>query len=239
MKVLQIDFFFDSLARPVFAYTSILSMTESPRTDSATLAVNANQPKSKCVVWCSGALAAVALSAAIAVNLPDRVKLLGLFPLVWAGLLGVVLHWWADETRVSIHGWPTLLSGLLIAAGEVGIVLGGWSLYGAELQREFEKVPSFETVLTTQRKTDSQAKMKVKSSEPDARERLEREYDAKIQERRAVLMQLTTYLSRRLQKLGDFASPYPEIFWACEILLGTAVGVWCFQRVSLSRSTAP
>lgn len=215
-------------------------MTDSPRTVSADLVVDVNPTRPKPVAWCIGALAVIALSAAIAINLPERVKLLGLFPLIWAGFLGTALHWWADENFVSVRGWPTLLTGLLIAAGEVGIVLGGWMLYRAELQRQFDATPemSFETAVVAQRDAGSRTKMPAQPLKSDVSEQQELGLSAEIQERRAVLMQLPTFLFRRLQRVGELASPYPEIFWACEILLGTAVGVWCFQRVSLSRPTA-
>ncbi|MDB5389186.1 MAG: Tryptophanyl-tRNA synthetase [Planctomycetaceae bacterium] len=187
------------------------------------------------LVWCLGAVAGVALSAAICVNLPDRVKLLGLFPLIWGGGMGFGLRWWADEQKFPIRGWPTILASLLIAAGEVGLVLGGWILYREGLQRQFAKVPS----MSVEDLVDSQLAAKSKpindSESTKARRQMELELDAIVRERRIVQLQFSTFLYRRIQRLGDFSTPWPEVFWGCEIAFGTLAGVWCLKYGSLSR----
>lgn len=184
------------------------------------------------LAWFFGAIAAVTLSAAIAVNFPDRIKSLGLLPIIWAGLIGFGLRWWADESQVSIRGWPTILSLLLIAAGEVGILLGGWAVYRSHLLRKFKKHPtiSLEDLATSRGRVDSVEKDKSTSDESAVRRQQEAEHDAKIWKRRQEQLQLSTFLHYRLLRLGSFSTPWPEIFCGVEIICGTFVGVWCFRK---------
>jgi len=41
---------------------------------------------------------------------------------------------------------------------------------------------------------------------------------------------LQTYLNRRVEMLGNWPTPWPELFWALELSLGTAGAVWIATR---------
>jgi hypothetical protein len=207
-------------------------------TDQPVLANSPILQRPQTAVWCLGAIAGVALWAAIGANLPDRIKLLGLFPLIWAGLTGIGLRWFADEMHISVRIWAVLLVGTLIAAGEAGMVLGGWTLYCAELQKQFEKTPqmSMGDLMDSKRANQSKAGDDSQSEAAKMRQQMEQELDARILERRAVQGQLATYLYRRIQRLGDVSSPWPEVFWGCEIVFGSLIGIWCFKHGHLGRA---
>ena len=89
--------------------------------------------------WLLGIVVATALAAILAVQLPDRAKLLGLFPMIWGGLLGFGFAWWAGECRVRIARWGYAAAFLLLATGEATIVFQAWQLYQFELRQQFSR----------------------------------------------------------------------------------------------------
>lgn len=199
-------------------------------TDSQAPLKSTIPPRPRPFVWCLGAIVGVALATAISVNLPDRIKLLGLFPLIWGGLIGIGLKWWADEMELPIRGWPTMLSGLLLAAGEIGMVLGGWLVYRVELRRQFDKQPAVSIDELVLSKRGGQSALPAQSEAVAARRKMEQELDASIRERQTAQLQFSTFLYRRIHRLGDLSTPWPEVFWGCEIVFGTLAGVWCLRN---------
>ena len=175
---------------------------------------------SRPLAWVAGAIVGVSLAVVLAVQLPDRTKLLGLFPLVWAGSVGWGLGWWAVECQLRITRVVILAAGLLIGCGEAGIVLQAWRAYQSELRQQFQRDPSAgfakqveQTSSTGQSPEEIKLRMQLLAE-------LER-----VRSRRRQALQLTTFLQRRLRKLGDLSTPWPELFFAGEIVLGSLFGV--------------
>ncbi len=83
-------------------------------------------PRPRPLAWFVGVVVGTALAAILAVQLPDRAKLLGLFPLIWGGLLGLGYAWWAGECRLKLSRWVYCVAWLLLASGEAGIVYQAW-----------------------------------------------------------------------------------------------------------------
>jgi len=213
-------------------------MSELPIPESAS---NPAQ-RSRTLDWCLGAVVICGLGTMIGVFLPSRLKLLGLFPIFWGGLIGIGFRWLADELNVKRRNWSTLLVGFFVFATEVGMVLGGWMIYRSDLQRHFDKIPALQSpslmpepnLRMNQINEPTAMTPEIESAEDGVRRNLEAEIDARIRDRRRVQLELSTYLYRRILRLGDFSSPWPEFFWGSEIVFGTFAGVWCWKNVKVS-----
>jgi hypothetical protein len=170
--------------------------------------------------WFAGVLVATALAAVLAVQLPDRAKLLGLFPLIWGGIMGWGYAWWGGECQVKRSLWISIAAFLLIAAGEAAIVYQAWQIYQTDLRQQFSKDPAAGLV----KQAEQVPTENVKPEEQALRKQLLAEFE-RVRQRRRETLGLSTFLQRRLRKLGDISSPWPEIFYAGEILLGGLAGL--------------
>ncbi len=160
------------------------------------------------------------LFALLAARLPKEVKLLGLFPLMWGAVAGWGLSCWANECQVRNRSWLFVAVFVLLAAGETGIVCQAWQVYRSDLRQQFARDPSSSFAKQAQ-------ELAVKEQQPHQIE-LSRLFQAdaeRVQALRRQALGLSTFLNRRLSERGDLSQPLPEIFFACEILLGSACGL--------------
>ena len=186
--------------------------------------------------WSAGAVVVTALAAVLAVQLPDRAKLLGLFPLIWGGLLGWGYAWWGGECRIRLARWVYIAAFLMIATGEAAIVYQAWQIYQTDLRQQFSRDPAAGLV----QQAEQVPAENVKPEEQELRKQLLAEFE-RVRQRRRETLGLPTFLQRRLRKLGDISSPWPEIFYASEILLGSLAGLavlrfTCRSNLSFGRS---
>ena len=188
--------------------------------DSTHPAFPANNSVPRPWVWLTGVVIGTALAAILAVQLPERAKLLGLFPLVWGGLLGLGYAWWAVECRVKLLHWGYGAAWLLLAAGEAGIVYQAWQHYQYRLQQQFSRDPAAGIVRQAEQSPvdDSQ------QANIESRKQLLAEFE-RVRQRRRHALGLSTFLQRRLRKLGDIPQPWPKLFYAGEILFGSLTGL--------------
>lgn len=206
-------------------------MSDSPSENSQPVSQPVLHPRP--VVWLLGAVLGTALFAALAAHLPDRAKLLGLFPLIWGAAAGVGLSWWATECRLKMSPAILMVSWLIVATGEAGIVLEAWRVHRSELQRQFSKDPSSGFI--------AQAKKSEVTSDKPEEVAMQNQFLAeldRVRQSRKQSLSLTAFLYRRLKKLGDLPQPWPEIFWGGEILLGGLCAVGIMRRQG-STSTLP
>ncbi|MES2788406.1 MAG: hypothetical protein V4719_02210 [Planctomycetota bacterium] len=172
------------------------------------------------LAWLAGVVVGTALAAVLAVQLPDRAKLLGLFPLIWGGMVGLGYGWWAGECRLRVSRWIYLLAFLLLAAGEAGIVYQAWQRYQLELRQQFTRDPA-----AGMAKQAEQAPVETDNPEQlELRKQLLAEFE-RVRQRRREALGLSEFLQRRLRKLGNIPQPWPELFYAGEILLGSLAGL--------------
>ena len=117
-------------------------MTEVPAAEPS----SASPLAPRVVAWLFSSLACTVLAIVVGINLPARVKLLGLFALCWAGLLGIGLRWLADASSMKPQSWSHVVVALLSAGLEISIVFGGWMQYRSQLQKQIAAVPSLESM---------------------------------------------------------------------------------------------
>jgi len=204
--------------------------------------------------WLGATVVVVLLATVCGVVLPSRIKLLGLFPLAWGAAVGCGVRYLADRFHVKSTGWRTVVVLVGLAAGEAGIVLGGWGLYRFDLRKQFDRIPSlgFPSADLLQGKADLPKEKAGSTGEnqstedyriPSAKNSLERheqeaELEAKVLERQQIQLQLGTFLYRRILRLGEFPAPWPYLFWLSEILFGTWAGFWCWKNVRMQETSA-
>lgn len=184
------------------------------------------------LAWLLGSVVGIVLFAVLAAHVPDRAKLLGLFPLIWGAVAGAGLRWWANECHLVSPRWLLGISCLLLATGEAGIVAESWRVHRADLQRQFDSDPSAGFVRQAQ-KQGAQSPEKAKdSTEAALQKQLQAEME-RVRELRRYARSLPAFLQRRLKKLGDLPQPWPELFWAGEIVLGSLCGMWVLNQMGL------
>ena len=197
-----------------------IAIVSGTRMSESTLSPPPSNPAPRRLAWFAGVIIGTALAAVLAVQLPDRAKLLGLFPLIWGGLIGWGYAWWGRECRIRLSRWVCAAAILLLAAGEAGIVCQAWRLYQIELRQQFSRDPAAGFV----KQAEQTPVASDKPEEVALRKQLQAELE-RVRQRRQDALGLSTFLQRRLRKLGDLPQPWPELFYAGEILLGSVVGL--------------
>ena len=103
----------------------------------------------------------------------------------------------------------TLIAGVLLAALQIGMTIESWRLYVEDRRKEY-----FEDTKRGLRKPL---------------------YEKAIEDLRPIFERETTftaYLAHRVKNLGDWETPWPAVFWAFEIVVGSGAGLIVFRRVS-------
>lgn len=204
--------------------------------------------------WLGATVVVVLLATVCGVVLPSRIKLLGLFPLAWGAAVGCGVRYLADRFHVKPTGWRTVVVLVGLAAGEAGIVLGGWGLYRFDLHKQFDRIPTLgfpsedllrenpdqvaETVASLGENQANQGRRIRLEKNTEERRQQEAELEAKVLERQQIQLQLGTFLYRRILRLGEFPAPWPYLFWLSEILFGTWAGFWCWKNVRMQETSA-
>jgi hypothetical protein len=179
-------------------------------------------------------LVGLTLFTLLAVAMPARVKLLGLFPVVFAAILGYVFGRIAMLAGLRRRGVLVPLTMLIVVAGLVGY-------YGESYRRwQSERERYYSDHLTSQpggQQILQRLQGNMLSTDP-----LLREFD--VQYRTLMLPSFADYLNQRLASLQiagrviDVAPPWPLAFFVVELLLGTASGVWA-ALVAARRTQVP
>ena len=166
------------------------------------------------VAVCAIGLTALTLLSAHA---PGRVRLLGLFAVVFGGVCGWGIGFAGHKFSMTRNGISLLIAGLLIAAAEISLTLESYRLHVGALQ----------TIYRDAGTEDFNGKRKP--FVPDSLLKDHRENRERILEQKS---QFTAYLAHRLKRIEWTASPWPVVFWIAELIVGTALGTAVFYRVS-------
>lgn len=142
------------------------------------------------------ATAALALAAAHA---PSRIRVLGLYSLAFGLLNALIQTRLAALLNVRITAIVIVLIAATTLAGLIGSVCQTVVLSPQSKPLDSNFHPVAAMVAARMEKTEQ-----VKELVPTFAERLQ------------------SYLIRRVTLLGDWSSPWPEIFWGGELILGTA-----------------
>ncbi len=152
--------------------------------------------------WLLLSVVAVSVLTIAAVHAPARVKLIGLFAVVYGLFAGWLLSKAVRVTTGHLSKLQLVLSFLLIAAGQCTVTVESYRLHKAAVMQRFE--------------WSSEAK----SPRADEMRQLLRQTTS-----------FSAYLQRRVSPLGVWPAPWPAVFWGVEVLLCGAAGAWLTARL--------
>lgn len=182
-------------------------------------------------IWLGVSVPALGLLTFLVANAPERVKLIGLFPLGVGCLAGIALGLLARELRVPPSRYWIVPVWCLIAGVQIGMTWLAYSRRAEFLQSRQEKDPLSE--VTQQVLTNDTGEETVES-----RATLEalRESVHRGEEIRRERVTFAGYLQYRVTALGKWEAPWPTVFWATEVLIAATAGTWLAWRMhSLAR----
>lgn len=154
------------------------------------------------------AIAATVIAAALAViaaHAPARIRLLGLFSLGFGLICGWLLTRLAAMLHVRLDAPKLALIGTVTLAGLITSVCQTVALQPVKPP---DATPHPIAALVAAQLGESPEQQPV----PNFASRLR------------------THLIHRVERLGEWSSPWPEVFWTAELLVGTAGSVWIAVR---------
>jgi hypothetical protein len=147
----------------------------------------------------------------LAAQCPARFRLLGLFSLGWGLLYGRLLSQLARQFEFSVNRSAVPIIGLLAVGGLAGVTWQTFQRDASPVANKFENplaAAMAAQVLQSPETVPDEVKQAFRS------ERMESEKPT-----------FREHLSRRVRKLGDWPSPWPEIFWGAELALGASATI--------------
>jgi hypothetical protein len=175
-----------------------------------------------------GALVLTGL-AIIAAHAPPRVRLLGLFPVAHGLIAGWLLTQVAAGVRRQTSRGATLLATALIAASLLGTTFESHRMFAAKVRAQFTAAATD----LLDGKWLSQLSAGATAKERAEFERVKQDLAKARRDRRRLLSDRSSfrdYLGHRVLALGVWRSPWPQLLWACEILLATTAGTFLFHK---------
>jgi len=171
------------------------------------------------LLWLAGGLLSVLILSLTASLAPTVFKRLVLFHVIFGVAAGMVLLWLAAEIRPgwrkSLPVWGTMLCLL-------GAINMGWLSY-----RQFQKARA-DFAAANPRDAALQSMLeKLSVNDPELKARYE-------EEERRIHPRFQDFLAHRISSLGDWKTPWPEMFWSVEVLLS---GLCCSGTMWLKRLT--
>jgi hypothetical protein len=212
-------------------------MSADPSPGPSNLA--APRPLFDLFVWFAIGSIAVALFFSASVHLPQRVKLPGLSGIVLGILAGWGLGGWAGAKNLQRPVLVVVLTGAMIAAGEVLAAVQTHRL-GLKPERSGTKPEQFQRDMLTEgmRQYYAQEPQNLTEEElarwregRDFFERGERQL-AEAREAARLHRSFYGYLANRIDQKswGKWDYPWPAVFWAAEVVLGSTAGAWLAFR---------
>lgn len=169
-----------------------------------------------------GSVLAAGVLAIAAAHAPARIRLLGLFSLGFGLLLGWGLVQFARRIGCRLGVVEFIVVGIVTLAGLVGSTWRTFSLDPANQPQASVQHPIIAAVEERMRKEGTL----------DPQSRL-------VSPPVTLTDRFCQYLARRIAALGTFSSPWPELFWSCEVLAGTVGAVWIVGRFRGPQGSPP
>ncbi len=195
-----------------------MSTPSTPITDSPTL------ERGSVLQFCLGCVVLAGILGVLAAHSPARIRLLGLFSIGFGLLTGWLLARLATTLNVRLDAPKIALIGIVTLAGLITSVCRTVAL----------QPPSTAKNMIADM-VEARMREAAEKGEPGADAPTE---PLPLPTSPGFAGRLLTYLNRRVEMLGNWSSPCPELFWAGELLLGTAgsIGMALFSRRQEPRS---
>ena len=197
-------------------------MDEGPSTVRTTMSYQLSSTQFLWLMACSVVTTALTLASAHA---PPRIRLLGLFSIGFGALIG-----WLTA-RLAIR-FEARLPRRIVGLTAVVLTIGGLIGWMVETYRQTRWPDSPKAQLNAQlhdlglQVVEDMARQIKPSAAPT-----QVDFFATLSFRR--------FLARRLAQLGDWTSPWPELFWAVEIVLAAGASYWIATRSLFDAPSLP
>jgi hypothetical protein len=181
--------------------------------------------------WFLVALFVLTAMALIWAHSPARIRLIGLFSLAFGLAGGWILGVTTRFLERPVPRNMVMVSFVLIALGEIGWTLESYRIYVGNQRQIYEQdIPGLIAPelfkLQDQDKTGVNVPQRMKAAGT---------LGESIQEARhkelANRIGFSVYLQQRIAPLMQWPTPFPGLFWGCEVLLGSLAGAWTTRHV--------
>lgn len=184
-----------------------------------------HDPGSAIWFW-PGAIAVAAGLAIAAAHAPARIRLLGVFSVAF----GLILGWLLSRLAAALHQRLNIPQvawvGVVTAAGLIGSVCHLVAL------QPIPAPPTFSHPVATMLAARMQEESGIQPGDTIP------EFQPFPYKPPTFAQRVQAYLSSRVQSLGFWPSPWPELFWGAEVLIGTAAAVG-MARAMRSKELSP
>ncbi len=169
--------------------------------------------------WLVAVVLVLSAIGIVAAQAPARVRLLVLFPILVGGAMGAASGVFARSMRVGVTSHTVLTVGGLALMALAGSTWQTFRLDAAS-RAVSPREQQMALNLMQQMERDSGGEF---TATPVA----------------SATDQFRQYLARRVRQLGAWSSPWPELFWAIELLAGGAAAMWGLRRSVRSGEEQP
>ena len=175
---------------------------------------------SSVLIWLSACLIAVTALSIAAANAPARIRLIGLFSVAF----GLIVGWGVVRVASQLQAEPRRRVSVITA-----MLLTLCGLIGSTWQSS-----RLDEARSTQSGNDALAARLIK--EFDQQEKV----PGNGVQSRSEVTAFQKYLSRRLKNLGNLTTPWPECFWAFELIAAAIAAGWMsYQSLSAGARNIP
>ena len=195
------------------------------------------QPNSKTgfLQWLLVALVLITALSLLAVHLPERLKLLLVYAVVYGLIAGGALTTLAVKFGLTINSKLTLTLVCLIIFGQSLVLYLSHDRYKAATLKQF-KADRTSMVIDRMFSTGEPPE------DPQARKEYEqvfKQFQAAKTERKETeerLLQISSYLQHRISPVAKLNDPWPHLFWLLELILCCLTAIWASRQVTQSDS---
>ncbi|MEQ8851121.1 hypothetical protein [Gimesia sp.] len=167
----------------------------------------------------------------LAVHLPERLKLILVYAVVYGLVAGAMLSTLAVKTGLTVTRGILLTIVILTIAGQGLVLYLSHQRYQAATLRQFKLD---QTTLVIDRM--------FATGEPPEDPQARKEYDQVLeqfqaakkerQEKKEHLLKISSYLEHRISPVARLNAPWPLLFWLVELTLCCVAAVWASRQVT-------
>ena len=177
--------------------------------DKLPLANGQTEPRSgssSVLIWLSACVIFVTALSIAAAHAPARIRLIGLFSIAFGLVVGWIVVRLASQLESAPGRCFSMITAMLLSLS--GLIGSTWHT---------SRLVEASSGLSGK---DALAARLIKELEQQANE------SGNENRCRSEVTEFQKYLSRRLQKLGNWTSPWPECFWVTELVAATIAAGW-------------
>lgn len=183
--------------------------------------------------WLIISLVLMTALSLLAVHLPERLKLILVYTVVYGLIAGAMLGTLAVKSGLSVTRGLLSIIVLLTISGQCLVLYLSHQRYQAATQRQF-KMDQTALVIDRMFATGEPPEDPQLRAEYD---RVRKQFEAAKQERQEKeqrLLEISSYLEHRISPVAKLNPPWPLLFWLLELTLCSVAAVWAGRQVAES-----